>query len=55
VALRAALRQAGIALDERPAAYASAWRRAAAREAVASDRAEPYARSPRSTRGATRA
>jgi hypothetical protein len=55
-AIRGALVRAGIQLDHPPAAYVSAWRRAAAREAVAGLPARSsYALSPRSTRGATRA
>lgn len=55
-AIQDAVVRAGIQLNERPAGYSSAWRRAAANEAV-----EPlpfrstYVLSPRSTRGATRA
>lgn len=55
-AVRNALVRAGIQLDGTPDAYGNAWRRAAAREAVESEPAPGrYARSPRSTRGATRA
>jgi len=51
-----ALERAGIRLDGRPEAYASAWRRTAARESVDNVPAPAlYAFSPRSTRGATRA
>jgi hypothetical protein len=55
-ALSTALQRAGVEPDERPAAYASAWLRTAAREAVEGipERAT-YAFSPRRTRGATRA
>ena len=51
------LARAGMRLDGVHVAYASAWRRAAAREAVDSTPPAParYAPSPRSTRGATRA
>jgi hypothetical protein len=55
-ALERALAEAGEALERQPAAYASAWRRAAALEAVDGEPDEDgYALSPRSTRGATRA
>jgi hypothetical protein len=55
-ALRQALTRAGVRVDAAPEAYASAWRRAAAREATLGESASPgYARSPRRTRGATRA
>ena len=55
-ALRLALTRAGIRLDGLPDAYAGAWRRVAAREGVDNEPAlDRYARSPRSTRGATRA
>jgi hypothetical protein len=55
-ALRAALGKAGVSLEPRPHGYDSAWRRAALREAVDDGLvAQRYARSPRSTRGATRA
>ncbi|OFW53633.1 MAG: hypothetical protein A2146_01435 [Actinobacteria bacterium RBG_16_67_10] len=51
-----ALARTAVRLDERPAAYSSAWRCAAAREAVETLPARgSYALSPRSTRGATRA
>ena len=55
-ALRQALTQAGVPLEARPLGYESAWRHAAAREAVENE-PDPgrYARSPRSTRGATSA
>ena len=55
-ALSRALVRAGVHLDGRPEAYASAWWRTAAQEAV-DDVPAPmrYAPSPRSTRGATRA
>jgi hypothetical protein len=55
-ALERALVEAGEALEEQPSAYRSAWRRAAALEAVDVEPDEDgYALSPRSTRGATRA
>lgn len=55
-ALRAALDRAGVSLEPRPPGYESAWRRAASREAVDNEpEARRYARSPRSTRGATKA
>lgn len=56
-ALRPALALAGIPADRAHAAYASAWRQAAAREAVDGEPPAPdgYAFSPRSTRGARRA
>jgi hypothetical protein len=57
-ALSHALERAGVRLDGLPEAYASPWRRAAAREAVDNQPARAqsrYAPSPRSTRGATRA
>lgn len=56
-ALRAALDRAGVSLESRPSrGYESAWRRAALREGVEDEPvAQRYARSPRSTRGATRA
>jgi hypothetical protein len=51
-----ALERAGIRLDGRPEAYASAWWRTAAQESVDNVPAPVrYAFSPRSTRGATRA
>lgn len=51
-----ALARAALRLDGPSEAYASPWRRRAALEAVDNE-PEPtrYARSPRSTRGATRA
>jgi hypothetical protein len=54
--IRVALERAGLRLDEHPEVYANSWRSAALREAV-DDELEmiPYAPSPRSTRGATRA
>jgi hypothetical protein len=55
LAVREALRRTSVSLGPEPTAYASAWRRAAAREAVSVEAGEPYARAPRSTRGATRA
>jgi hypothetical protein len=55
-ALSHALERAGIRLDGRPEAYASAWWRTAAQESVDNVPAPVrYALSPRSTRGATRA
>jgi hypothetical protein len=59
-ALGMALERAGVSLEARPRGHGSAWRRAAAREAVDNEPVAaasklPYARSPRSTRGATRA
>lgn len=55
-AVRRALARAGIRLDGLADVYSSAWRRAAAREAV-DDGLVPgrYVLSPRRTRGATRA
>jgi hypothetical protein len=55
-ALRRALEGTGARLDGRPETTASAWSRAAAREAV-DNQPTPVgqALSPRSTRGATRA
>ena len=54
--LKLALTRSGIRLDELPDAYAGAWKRAAAREGVDNEAAlARHARSPRSTRGATRA
>ncbi len=56
LALERALAEAGIPLDEAPAQYRGAWQQAAAEEAVDCEpSADGYARSPRSTRGATRA
>jgi len=55
-ALSHALERAGIRLDSRPEAYASAWWRTAAQEGVDNLPVPTrYAPSPRSTRGATRA
>jgi hypothetical protein len=55
-ALRVALDRAGVLLEARPRGDESAWRRAASREAVDNEPAvQRYARSPRSTRGATKA
>lgn len=55
-ALRVALDRAGVSLEPRPRGDESAWRRAGSREAVDNEpAAQRYARSPRSTRGATRA
>ncbi|GIU94415.1 MAG: hypothetical protein KatS3mg012_0872 [Gaiellaceae bacterium] len=52
-ALRFALERAGFDLDGSPAAYRSAWTSAGRIEAT--EPLEVYARSPRSTPGATRA
>lgn len=55
-ALRVALTRADVRLDGQPPVYTSKWRRVAMREAV--DKGPElvrYARSPRSTPGATRA
>ena len=55
-ALRLALVRAGVRLDLPSDAYAGAWRRVAAREGVDNEPTlDRYTRSPRSTRGATRA
>jgi hypothetical protein len=55
-ALERALATAGVDLDATPEPYRSAWRRAAAHEAVDGEPdADGYALLPRSTRGATRA
>ena len=55
-ALERARAEAGASLEGQSAAYRSAWRRAAALEAVDGEPDEDgYALSPRSTRGATRA
>lgn len=55
-AVRQALADAEIRLDDVPETYASSWFRAAVREAVDSQPAAArHALSPRSTRGATRA
>jgi hypothetical protein len=55
-AVRKALVGAGVRLDGKPGIYMSAWRAAAAHEAVQNEpESGRYARSPRSTRGATRA
>jgi hypothetical protein len=55
-ALERVLAEAGEALEPKPVAYQSRWRRAAALEAVNGESDEDgYAFSPRSTRGATRA
>jgi uncharacterized ferritin-like protein (DUF455 family) len=55
-AIRIALARSGLRFDGQPPIYTSNWRRVAVREAVEK---EPeivrYARSPRSTPGATRA
>lgn len=56
IVVELALRRARVRLEDVPPAYESSWRRAGARESVGSEPArEGYARSPRSTRGATRA
>jgi hypothetical protein len=52
-ALIDALERAGAPVDGTPPAYGSAWRAAGLREAADVDEPEDYARSPRSTRGAT--
>jgi hypothetical protein len=59
-ALRSALDRAGVSIEQRSRGHDSAWRRAASREAVDNEPVPPtsklpYARSPRSTRGATKA
>jgi hypothetical protein len=54
-ALVVALRRVGVGLERRSPSHDSAWRQAAAREAVDPEPGERYAPSPRSTRGATRA
>jgi hypothetical protein len=55
-ALVDALAKAGATLELRTQGYDGGWRRTAAREAVDNEPARPgYARSPRSTRGATSA
>lgn len=55
-AVRMGLAKLEIDLSAQPSIGASAWQLAAAREAVASEPSRPrYARSPRRTRGATRA
>ncbi len=57
-AIEHALSRSGIGLESTGASRVTLWRRAAAREAVtppASMIDAGYARSPRSTRGATRA
>jgi hypothetical protein len=56
--LAAALARAGIEANGPPPGYASRWRRAGFAEAVEREAAPapaPYAPSPRSSRGATRA
>jgi hypothetical protein len=54
--LAEAVRRSGIELDGESDPYASAWRRAGLVEAADGDgESDGYARSPRSTRGATRA
>lgn len=54
--VRVGLARLEIGLSAKPSIGASAWQFAAAREAVASEPSRPrYARSPRRTRGATRA
>jgi hypothetical protein len=51
-----ALAEAGLTMDGAPDGYARQWWRTGVREAVdAGSSAAPYARSPRRTRGATRA
>jgi hypothetical protein len=56
LAVSHAVERAGIRLDGRPEAYASAWWRTAAQESVENVPAPVrYVLSPRSTRGATRA
>jgi hypothetical protein len=55
-AMLQALTRAGIDLGGKPAAHSSRWLRTGLREAVGALPAPPaHARSPRSTRGATRA
>ena len=55
-AIRVALARADVGLDEQPRVYASKWRKAAVREAADNEpETVRYARSPRSTPGATRA
>ena len=54
-AVRAALTRLGVELSTTPPIGGSAWQVTAAREAVDNDPRPRYARSPRSTRGATRA
>lgn len=55
-ALEKALAAAGMTFDGMPEHHGSAWRRAAAQEAVDGEPfSDDYALSPRSTRGATRA
>jgi hypothetical protein len=55
-ALRVALQKAGVSLEPGPRGYESAWRLVASCEAVDNEPlAQRYARSPRSTRGATSA
>lgn len=55
-AIRLALVRAAVPLDGQPPVYTSKWRRVAVREAVDKEPAVVrYARSPRSTPGATRA
>jgi hypothetical protein len=55
-ALRVALNRAGVSFEPRPRGYESAWRRVASLEAVDNEPVvRRYARSPRSTRGATNA
>ncbi len=50
-----ALTKVGVRVGAAPSSYVSSWRRAAAREGVDNEPVARYARSPRSTRGATRA
>ena len=55
-AVRVGLARLEIHVSTKPSIGASAWRIAAAREAIDSEPLRPrYARSPRRTRGATRA
>jgi len=54
--LTLALTRAAVRLDGSPDPYAGEWRRVAAREGVHNEPTlDRYTRSPRSTRGATRA
>jgi hypothetical protein len=55
-AIRVALTRADVRLDGQPPVYTSEWRRSGMREAVDNEpEIARYARSPRSTPGATRA
>jgi hypothetical protein len=54
-AVRIALTRLGISRMNTSEIYGSAWRREAIREALESNPDVRYARSPRNTRGATRA